>query len=124
VAFLSEEKRKGALNSQSFQSRPSGAITTLARLEEELRKIRQIGYAVDEEESLLGARCVSAPILDHKQEPVAAVSISGPCSRIRPEQIPQLGKAVRKACQAISKAMSGSADFGGPRKKGQEDGRR
>jgi DNA-binding IclR family transcriptional regulator len=117
VAFLSEEKRKGALNSQSFQSLTPRTITTLARLEEELRRIRHNGYAVDEEENLLGARCVGAPIFNHNQEPLAAVSISGPCSRICPEQIPQLGAAVRKACQAISKAMSGNVDFSGPPKK-------
>jgi len=116
VASLSEEKRRGALNSQSFQPLTPRTITTMARLEEELKKIRQNGYAVDEEENLMGARCVGAPILNHYQEPVAAVSISGPCSRICPEQIPKLGRAVRKACQAISKAMSGSVDFTGPKK--------
>jgi DNA-binding IclR family transcriptional regulator len=118
VAFLPEEKRKSALNSHSFQSLTPRTITTMARLQEELRKIRQSGYAVDEEESVMGARCVSAPILNHNQEPVAAVSISGPCSRICPEQIPQLGTAVRKACQTISKAMSGSVDFASPKNRG------
>ena len=123
AAFLPEDKRKAALNSQSFQSLTPQTIITMARFEEELRKVRRSGYAVDEEESVLGARCVSAPVLNHDQEPVAAVSLSGPCSRICPEQIPQLGTAVRKASQAISKAMSGSVDATAPRKRSRNDGR-
>jgi IclR family acetate operon transcriptional repressor len=114
AGFLPEEKRKGVLDLQAFQTLTPHTITLVEQLEEELRKVRQLGYAVDEEESVLGARCVAAPVLNHNKEPVAAVSVSGPCSRICPDRVPEFVVAVRKACQTISRAISGSVDLSRP----------
>jgi DNA-binding IclR family transcriptional regulator len=47
-----------------------------------LAKIRKQGYAVDKEETELGAVCIAAPILDRSKIVVGGVSISGPAPRI------------------------------------------
>jgi IclR family transcriptional regulator, acetate operon repressor len=60
---------------------------------------------VDNEEAVLGARCVSAPILNDDGVAVAAVSISGPITRVSPSQVPALAHAVKVAANAISSAM-------------------
>lgn len=57
-------------------------ITDWAVLLQELEKIRRQGYAVDDEELELGLTCVAAPILGRGREAVAAVSLSGPTSRV------------------------------------------
>jgi len=44
------------------------------------KSIREQEYAVDNEETELGARCVAAPILNYQGRPIAAISISGPIS--------------------------------------------
>jgi IclR family acetate operon transcriptional repressor len=72
---------------------------------QELEKIRRQGYAVDDEEAVQGARCVSAPILSSDREPIAAVSVSGPVTRVSPNQVAALAGAVSSAARAISAAM-------------------
>jgi IclR family acetate operon transcriptional repressor len=77
----------------------------LVQFRQELEIIRKQGYAVDDEETTLGARCVSAPILGADREVVAALSVSGPVTRISPAQVPALAGAVMNAARAISVAM-------------------
>ena len=108
TAFLPEERRKSLLEMQEFKALTPNTITSIKKFEEELKKIRRQGYAVDAEESFLGARCVSAPVMNHNREPIAAVSLSGPCSRIGSDKVPESVVAVKKACRAISKAISES----------------
>lgn len=53
------------------------------RLVAELKQIRRQGYAVDDEELELGLTCIAGPILDRGGAIVAALSLSGPTSRVR-----------------------------------------
>ena len=102
VAFLPEEERKRVLSIQSFQSLTPHTIANADLLEEELEKTRRRGYAIDEEESVAGARCVSAPVLNYRQEPLAAISVAGPTTRFSRDKIPVIAGAVKKAADAIS----------------------
>ncbi|MCU4802693.1 IclR family transcriptional regulator [Halobacteria archaeon HArc-gm2] len=58
-------------------------ITDESELFDELDQIAERGYAFDDEERVRGMRCVAAPILDEQEQAVAAVSVSGPKSRLR-----------------------------------------
>lgn len=51
----------------------------------ELRRIRESGVAFDREEAALGLTCVAAPI-KFRGTAVAAVSVSGPTSRLDPQK--------------------------------------
>jgi len=102
AAFLPEEGRRRLLELQSFQSFTPHTITSVELLEEELERVRRRGYAIDDEESVLGARCIGAPILNHRQEPLAAISVSGPTTRLSRDKIPALAAAVKEAADAIS----------------------
>ena len=71
-------------------------ITTKEALLDELEKIRKRGYAIDNEECEIGARCVACPICDYTGNIIAGVSITGPSTRItmntgatRKPQVPQ-----------------------------------
>lgn len=105
AAFLPPHQREDALSTVTFQPSTPHTIMNLVQFRQELEKIRRQGYAVDNEEAVLGARCVSAPILDARREPVGAVSISGPVTRVSPHQVPALGAAVKAAADSISVAM-------------------
>ena len=84
-------------------------ITTRPRLMRELGKTRERGFAIDEEESELGERCVGAPIFDHMGRVVAAVSISAPLPRIPLTEIPRFGAQVRQTAEAISRNLGYSS---------------
>ena len=105
AAFLSEDEKERVLATVQFQPLTPKTIMNLVQFRQELEIIRRQGYAVDDEEVTLGARCVSAPILGADREVVAAVSVSGPVTRISPSQVPGLAGGVMSAARAISAAL-------------------
>ncbi len=80
-------------------------ITDPARLLAELDRVREEGYAVDDEENEIGGRCVGVPIFDHTGQAVAAVSISAPTARLPVSDVPQAGAMVVKTAKAISREL-------------------
>lgn len=105
AAFLPEDQKDRVLATIQFQPLTPKTIMNLVQFRQELEIIRKQGYAVDDEETTAGARCVSAPVLGANREVVAAVSVSGPVTRISPAQVPALAAAVMNAARAISSAM-------------------
>lgn len=59
-------------------------ITDRKALLDEIKQIRQNGYALDLEETEIGVACVSAPIRNYENKVIAAVSVSGPVTRVAP----------------------------------------
>ena len=105
AAFLPAEAQENILSTITFHPATPKTIMNLLQFRQELEKIRRQGYAVDDEEAVQGARCVSAPILNSDREPIAAVSISGPVTRVSPNQVAMLAGAATSAARAISAAM-------------------
>lgn len=105
VAFLPAEAQEAILDSIAFQAATPRTIGNLVQLRQELEKVRRQGYAVDDEEAVQGARCVSAAILNSSGEPMAAVSVSGPVTRVHPGLVNALAGAVTSAARSISAAM-------------------
>ncbi len=62
--------------------RTKNTITDSSKLKQHLKMIRAKGSAIDNEENEEGVRCVAAPIRNEIGEVVAAMSVSGPTTRI------------------------------------------
>lgn len=69
---------------------PAASMT----LDRELSQIVATGWAVDDEGRAPGVRCVAAPFRDDDGIVVAAVAIAGPSSRIRREDLDDLGRRI------------------------------
>lgn len=69
----------------------------------EMRTVRERGLAFDREEITRGLNCIAAPIVSRRGEPVAALSMSGPVGRFRPDAYE---RELRQVCFAASKAAS------------------
>lgn len=76
-------------------------ITDAAQLALELEKVRNQGYAISNGENTDGVICVAAPVLDSSGKAIAAVSISGPYSRIQ-SSIEGVKQAVRQETFRLS----------------------
>lgn len=57
-------------------------ITDPERLLAEVRKVREQGYAIDNEELEEGLVCIAAPIRNFAGEVIGSISLSGPSSRV------------------------------------------
>jgi DNA-binding IclR family transcriptional regulator len=102
LSSLPSEEVAEIVGNKGLQRFTKNTLTTVHDLERELKRIRQLGYAVDQQENELGVCCVAAPISDTLQGLVGAIGISGPSLRIRDESIQELGKHVLAASRAIS----------------------
>ena len=80
-------------------------ITDIDVLMAEFEKIRTLGYAMDLEEAVMGACCISAPVRDHTGDVVAALSISMMASRLSPAHESSGVKLVRATAAKISAAV-------------------
>ncbi len=78
-------------------------IITLPAFEEELARIRAQGFSMDDEENEIGIRCIGAPVLDFTGQAVAAISVSGPLTRMDRERCAILAPVVRESALMISK---------------------
>jgi len=105
LAFLPEEDREGTLSSITFQSITPYTLTSLMQLRRDLVAVRSQGYALDNEENVLGARCVAAPILNGGGEAIAAISLAGPITRISADKIPLFAAAVQEAAREVAKHL-------------------
>jgi DNA-binding IclR family transcriptional regulator len=80
-------------------------ITTREALIEELARVKEKGFAFDNEEYEPGARCVAAPVYDYTGRIVAGVSISGPLTRMTDEHIYEKLPYLLDAAREISLRM-------------------
>lgn len=78
------------------------SITRPADLVAELGRIQRRGYALDDEEVELGARCVAAPVFDSSGYVAAGISVSGPVTRMSRNRTTEIANAVKRAAGEIS----------------------
>lgn len=102
LAHLPEAEWRQIAATRGLDAVTRNTITSITALDEELRRIRTRGYAVDNEEVELGVRCLAVPLRDFTGRVVAALSISGPASRIRPSRDEELSQAACWAGRLIS----------------------
>jgi len=85
-------------------------ISDPKELKAELAKVRQVGYALDDEEFHAGNFCVAAPVRNWRGTVVAAISVSLAKSRLDREPKEKFIQAVVSGAGAISRAMGYDGD--------------
>jgi DNA-binding IclR family transcriptional regulator len=102
LAELSEERVDEIIDTHGLPARTDNTITDRAALKSELAEVRKRGYAYDREERLPGLRCVAAPVVPEDGDIVAALSVSGPTTRIEGELFQEeIPKLLRSAANVI-----------------------
>ncbi len=82
-------------------------LTNDRRFFEDLAIARERQWALDDEEATIGMRCVAAPIFNEFREVVAAVSISGPITRLTYDRIGELGPRIKRVAGEITATIGG-----------------
>jgi DNA-binding IclR family transcriptional regulator len=105
LAFLPQDEVCSLLKQWGMKKYTERTITSIGALQTELKRIRSTGYAVDNQESMVGAFCVAVPVLNTGQQPVGAISIAGPKLRFDDSQLPHVSSALRKAAGEIQRKL-------------------
>lgn len=122
AAYLSDEALESILAGRELERFTSKTIISPAKLKLELKKIREMGISVDDEENTPGILCVAAPIFSDgssvgagragregsgRGEVVAAVSLTGPAQLTRGERLTLVIDRVKGAARQISQSLGG-----------------
>ncbi|HEY0756588.1 MAG TPA: IclR family transcriptional regulator [Ktedonobacteraceae bacterium] len=104
LAYQWEPRLREVISHTTLARYTAQTITDPRLLLEELLKVRAQGYAISTSELEESVEAVAAPIFDHSNNVVAAVSISGPHERCQPKR-GELISAVTHGGQQISQAL-------------------
>ncbi|NIQ40201.1 MAG: hypothetical protein GTN81_16695 [Proteobacteria bacterium] len=107
LSGLSSEQLASVLARGPLTKLTSRTITTIPRLLKELERVRKRGYAVDDEESFPGIRCVAAPLFDSSGTVMAAISATVPKQRMGQKRMREIRKRVTVTARSISKRIEG-----------------
>jgi len=102
LAHWDESTVESYLSSHELRQLTSLTIVAKHLLHAQLEKIREQGYAIDDQEHEIGTRCVAAPVFDKRGCVRASLSISGNVARISEARIAALGGTLASAAKRMS----------------------
>ncbi|MBV9726217.1 MAG: IclR family transcriptional regulator [Gammaproteobacteria bacterium] len=82
LAHLPAAERQRLIELMPLQRFTERTITDRAVLESELDRIVSVGYAVDNEEYVLGVACVAVPVRNRHEEVIAAIAVQAATARL------------------------------------------
>jgi IclR family acetate operon transcriptional repressor len=102
IANLDSEELDQLIRKHGLPRHNENTIASPRKLRLELDKIRNVQWALSDEEYAMGLRCIAAPIFNHLGKAFAAVSISGTVSQITGDNCSSLAERVKATASAIS----------------------
>ncbi len=105
LAWLSEADIDDKLRHVTWERKGPKTLTTPKLYKAHLRKVRENGWALDDEEDNANIRCIAAPVVDMQGRVIAAISVVGTVLDIAPERLQSLAGRVRVTAEAISQEL-------------------
>lgn len=102
LAALSQAERDAYLETVELRPITGETITSRARLEEELTRVRELHYAASAGERDPWAAAVAAPLVATRGRVIGSISVCGPRQRIGPAEVTKYGAAVAEAAATLS----------------------
>lgn len=108
LSGLTDNELEVFLKSNELVAFTKKTITDPDVLLSEIGKVRKQGYAVDIEELSNGIHCIAAPIFNHTNKIIAAISISAPSVRLTIPKIEEIKAPLLEAAAEVSKKLGSS----------------
>ncbi len=105
LAYETDEVIKSVWDESNILKYTENTIIDYNNFLRELAKVKELGYALDNEENEIGVVCIGAPIFDHTNKVIGAISISGPSNRIENKGIETLKEEILKMVKNISRDL-------------------
>ena len=104
LAFLPDQEVE-AIVQQKLSRVTENTCTDPAELKKEIKEIREKGYAYSDQEFIVGARAISAPVLDEGGDVAASMTLSAPVHRIENSNREILAARVVGAAREVSASL-------------------
>lgn len=104
LAF-NDDLRRQVETHERFKQLTDKTHGTLTGLLDDLEEVKQRGWSIDDEESMLGVRCVAAPIIGPDGQARAAVAVQAPAVRMPDHRFFELGPKVRQAADELARII-------------------
>ncbi|MEL7563710.1 MAG: IclR family transcriptional regulator [Dehalobacterium sp.] len=105
LAFAGQELFDKATSEHCLQSLTATTITNKDDLRNELRKVREEGFAVSCGERVFGSVSVAAPLFSISGELVGTIGLSGPANRFTFEKAREWGPLISRTAKEISRTV-------------------
>ncbi|HEV7898494.1 MAG TPA: IclR family transcriptional regulator [Planosporangium sp.] len=105
LAALPEEDVRMIAARTALPRRMPRTLTTTEALLANLATVRARGWALDDEENATRVRCIGAVVVDHRGEPIGAVSVSGLSVDLGRVQVARLAPMVVRTAREVSAAL-------------------
>ncbi len=105
VSYMPEDEILKILEIRGMERKTKRSITTPQRFLREAERVRQYGFAVDDEENSEGVRCVAAPVFDANGKVLAALGTSSVVLHINEENLPRIIKLVKLCADRVSREL-------------------
>lgn len=115
LSAMAENQVRDLLELGGLERFTEHTIISPASLTGDLASARELGWSLDHEERFLGMSCIGGVIFDSNEQPLAAVSISGPSSRFTKSKVAELGTVVARAASKITEQIGGRSPKEWPR---------
>jgi DNA-binding IclR family transcriptional regulator len=108
AAYLTEPQLNEILAARGLGGGTAKAPATLAEFKEMLQAVRKQGYALEDEEEVLGVRCIGAPIWNHDGNVTSSISIISLVREMPEARFAELSSKIIDTAGQISTALGGS----------------
>lgn len=101
LSYFSRQELADYLSRNQLEQLTPRSIVSPEKLEKQLREARKNGYAIDDQESSLGMRCISFPVLTTDGRLLASISASGTIYQTSSKTMPVLVKTIREVLEEM-----------------------
>ena len=105
LADQDDEQVKTALPDK-LESFTANTITSRAALLKELRRVREQGYAVTDEELEVGLFAMACPVRSQAGPLIGVFVINGPVQRLKTERLPEFESELRRGAEEVAKVLA------------------
>lgn len=110
LSELPDDEAARLLERTGMPERTELTLTTIPAMLNALARVRNDGYVLDDGEQELGVRCIAVPL---RGMPFgAAISISGPSSRIRSDDVHDIAPQLIKVAEEVSEHFAATTGEG------------
>lgn len=106
LASVTPKERKRMVETLSLSRETQNTITEPALLLNELKKVRQQGFALDAEEFISGMAAIAVPVRDQDGRYVAAIGVHGPVQRLSARKAVAFAPVMEEAARRLKDVLA------------------